>query len=231
MLNPELEQLVALADLDDEIARHQKARADALAAVPTADKVVAAAVAAHDAAKAALAAHAPKESAIDRQMDDYKVQRGRAVRALETGMGDAAAAERQQAQCEAILDRLETELLGLFEVRDGLEQAVASTSAAIDAARKKRDEIAAAAAPALAAADAALARLTPDRDAARAAVPAPELGRYDALRSRQRRPVARIDGDTCSACNRVVVPHQQHEIARGRLVTCAGCNRWLYPAA
>jgi hypothetical protein len=115
MLNPELEQLVALADLDDEIARHQKARADALAAVPTADKVVAAAVAAHDAAKAALAAHAPKESAIDRQMDDYKVQRGRAVRALETGMGDAAAAERQQAQCEAILDRLETELLGLFE--------------------------------------------------------------------------------------------------------------------
>lgn len=40
--------------------------------------------------------------------------------------------------------------------------------------------------------------------------------------------VARVDGDTCSACRTRIRPALSQQLRRGELVTCEGCSRMLY---
>jgi predicted nucleic acid-binding Zn-ribbon protein len=108
----------------------------------------------------------------------------------------------------------------------------AARAAADEALAARRAEIGAAevaTAPAVDAATAALVELRAERDALRPAIEAHELARYDQLRGRGRRPVSAIVDKACKACRRGLIPHQLHELARGRLERCGGCGRWLLP--
>lgn len=66
--------------------------------------------------------------------------------------------------------------------------------------------------------------------AARRAIPADLLTRYDNLRARRGgRAIAKLDGDMCSAC-RVAVPPTKLEVARygNELVYCGNCGRLVW---
>lgn len=228
-MNPELERLSRLADLDDAITARERELEAARAAAPEARARAAQAEVARAAIAAELAAHAAKERAGEREIELYRTRLARAVQALETGAGDAAAAERQRVQCVEILDRLETELLELLEARDGIAGRLAAADEALAARRAEISAAEVATAPAVDAATAALVELRAERDALRPAIEAHELARYDQLRGRGRRPVSAIVDKACKACRRGLIPHQLHELARGRLERCGGCGRWLLP--
>ena len=220
--------LAALAVEDDTIRDAERKRASARARVPNAQAKADKAQATLDAADKALADHAQQEHATERKVEEYQTHLSRAIRALETGAGDADAAERQRVNCLAILDDLETQQLEQMDEREVLEANVVGAKERVAEAQQAVGEAAAACAPAVKEQTARLMAAKGQAIHLRAQLHAEELARYDALLKRNRRPVSPLVRDTCKACNRVQVARAIQELKRGRLVQCAGCGRWLH---
>ena len=110
-MNEELKTLGIVGALDRTLRglerKAQKAR-DVLAAMESAH---ASAVAALDARKAEHKALRNAEKAAERKMTLYRQRRQSAVHALENGLGDTDAAQRQIDQCGSILDETQPETL------------------------------------------------------------------------------------------------------------------------
>ncbi|MFT6147291.1 MAG: putative nucleic acid-binding Zn-ribbon protein [Myxococcota bacterium] len=224
----DIDVLAALAHADDEIRDADRKRASARASVPNSEKARDEAAKAVADAKQLLATHTETERANQRKLKEYETFVMRANRALETGAGDADAAERQRVSCIAIIDGLETEQLELMDVRETLEAALLAREAELVAAEETVVTANAACAPEVKVQTARLMTAKGEAIYLRSKLHKVELVRYDALMDRNRRPVSILKKDTCKACNRVQVPRAMQELKRGRLVQCAGCGRWLH---
>jgi predicted nucleic acid-binding Zn-ribbon protein len=226
----ELDLIRALAAHDAVLDQLQRDR-DALdAQLAAAEKAAADAEAAVTAARAARDAILADDRAAAREIETYEKRRATATGALERGLGDPAAAQRQIDQCSQILDDLETRRLELFEALDVARPALADAEGARDAALAARDAARVQVPAAIGALDADRATRQPDRDAARAALPK-DLGlRYDLIRTKKRTAAAALQpDDTCLACRLRAPTVEAIEVRRGLLRACRGCGRFLVP--
>jgi predicted nucleic acid-binding Zn-ribbon protein len=155
-------------------------------------------------------------------------ERRKAVTALEAGMGDAAAAERQRQTCAHRIDDLETEILEAMEQREEDDEALAARTEEAAAAAAAREEGEATMGPELEGVIAESARLVASREEHTPNLPAYEREQYRRLLARKKYALARLVDRTCTACQSTVPYQIRNDLQQGRLVNCENCARWLY---
>lgn len=217
-----------LADLDLRIDRLDRQHEAAAATLPAAQQVLDAATEEVNDAAEALARLRERERTTAREAEQYVKRGATATRALEQGLGDSEAAQRQIDQCATILDDLETRQL---EIMEALEQAEATLQArtAVQAERQAElDQIQAALPNQLAELQSARRALEPPRAHARGELPK-DLGlRYDLIRKKKRTAAAPlVEDDSCDACRLRAPMMEASDVRRGLLRTCRGCGRFL----
>lgn len=188
-------------------------------------------LAARDAAKAALDAAKGEERVNNRELDSYAQKRDATKRMLDDGSApNYAAAERQLANCIALVDELETKGLDLLDRVDAATTALAAAEKAlVDAVAAER-----AARQALAARDAPLRVELTDalqvREGAWAELPFDYQTPYSELRRRKRVALVNVEEGTCTVCHMRVAPQKLNEVQMKRAVhTCVGCGGYLLP--
>jgi predicted nucleic acid-binding Zn-ribbon protein len=154
--------------------------------------------------------------------------RSSAQRALDQGLGNAAAVEHQLATCAATLDRAETEVLELMMARDELTPIRAGVAKELDDAAAALTALEAETKPAVAAWKAEAQRAAAERQALRAKLPRDLGAAYDAVVARRGSGLARVVDKVCTACARAVPSQRLIDVRAGRLVQCDGCSRWLW---
>jgi hypothetical protein len=227
-LHPEVAQILALANADAEVDRLDKAIVALDSGLAAAEKRSLDAAAAVAGAISAIEAHKTEARRRERELDTYAERRQGALRALETGAGDAAHAERQLAQVAVIVDRLETEALEGMERLDQLQNELA-------AAKKGAVDAEAAVVRARAETPPARAARVTEREAAslvradaEAALPIEIRSRYALVRKKLRVAVAEVKDSTCTACHLSLPMQQLADLRAGRSAEpCRGCTRWL----
>jgi len=223
----DLEQVTALGAIDAVLDDLDKKLAKQRARVPNADdaidvchKTLMRSIAAHKAAKEV-------ERTTAREVERYEKRRSQAERALESGMGDAAAADRQVQQCSSIIDELETRQLDEMEASEACDQAVKAAEAALEAAELSRAEHAKLSPPII---DDLLARRAvaqAERDALFPLLHPEVANRYTVLRRTKTVAVSLMRDSTCIPCRRTVAMAEAAEVRRGRLKACRACGRYL----
>lgn len=169
------------------------------------------------------------QKGLQRKLNDYRNNRASAVRLLETGQGDAEAAQRQIDRCEALIDDAETEVLELLEQADTLEAQVVEASAAVEGSTERLAQLDVSVPEEIAQLQASMADLTEQRQALLAELPREIGSRYEHWRARNKWAVARIVGKTCDACRMEVQPQHRADLRKGRIAPCRGCHRYLIP--
>lgn len=212
---------------DRELHRIAADRAKLAARLAERDKASTDAVSAAKAAHAELEKNRTEERAVNRRLEDLRNSRGAALKVLESGIGNAEAAERQLAKCDGLIDEAETSVLEALERQDGLvrvltaaEARVAESAAALEAERQAQPAL-------LEALERDEAKATAERTHVARSVPADLRGRYDSFRERGRWAVARIREGACEACSRAVQPQMVVDLRHDKVVACHGCHRWL----
>jgi predicted nucleic acid-binding Zn-ribbon protein len=179
------------------------------------------------AAKAAYDALRTEERTSERRIDDLRDKRKSATRVLETGIGDAASAQRQLERCDALIDEAETQHLGL------LDQLEASKRALDEATRRRTHaEVVAKTAdtempPRIRDLSAQATKVAAAVEADLGTLPGDLRSRYLAQRERSRWAVARLRSGKCDTCSMTAAPQTVADIKRGKLLECHGCKRWL----
>ena len=168
--------------------------------------------------------------ALQRRLDQYTRTVHTTRDLIDSGRApDFQMATRQLAQCEQIVDDLETELLELFE-------SIEASEASLNTAQETASEAAEARQRAEQRASDQMTPLSDELDAAseqirlrRQDVPLDLLEWYDRLRANDRVPIAEIKENACSAC-RIQPPSQTlREIRTGKRVhRCRNCSRFLW---
>ncbi len=189
------------------------------------------AVAARDAAKAGLEATKTRERHNNRELDSY-VQRRNATRLMinDGSAPDYAAAERQLANCIALVDELETKGLDLL---DALEARTAGLKAS-EEARDKADSAEKDAREALSARDASLrvelGAALRKREGVWAEMPVDHRNHYADLRRKKRIALVNVEEGSCVVCHMRVPPQKANEVQMKRAVhTCVGCGGYVLP--
>lgn len=226
--------LVAISNLWQTDVRVDTLRAEHEHLVATVTGAIQAhkdAVAARDAAKVALEKAKTEERVNNRELDSYAQKRDATKRMIDDGSApNYAAAERQLANCIALVDELETKGLDLLDAVDAATAALA----AAEKARVDADAAERAARQALAARDAPLrVELTAAmqaREGAWAELPHDYQVPYSDLRRRKRVALVNVDDGSCSVCHMRVAPQKLNEVLLKRAVhTCVGCGGYLLP--
>ncbi|MFT7520584.1 MAG: putative nucleic acid-binding Zn-ribbon protein [Kiritimatiellia bacterium] len=166
-----------------------------------------------------------KQAARETQL--YEKRQAAAVRALETGLGDPDAAERQVDQCQNIIADLETKQLELMEDADSTqelieaaERQVASNHDVLTKLEQNKPRL-------MLAEDVVIREETDKRVLLYAQLPRERQDRYDILRKKRGTAVSRVVDGYCRAC-RVKVPVMEFsDVRRGLLKSCGGCGRVL----
>jgi predicted nucleic acid-binding Zn-ribbon protein len=183
--------------------------------------------AAEDAARAVTAGHRTEERAAERRIEELRDKKASATRVLETGAGDAAAAQRQVERCDALIDDAETQLLGLLDVIEAARKQLAAATAERARADHVLETARAEMPPRIADLRAREATAAAEVATRLSALPAELRARYSGLRDKGRWPVARVKGGKCDACSMTAQPQTMVDLKRGRLLECHGCRRWL----
>lgn len=230
-MHADLERLERLDHLDRELTKHQRAIDAGQTSLEEARGAVTERQKTREAAEAALAENRKQQLALQRDIQGHETNRDRAVKALEMGHGDAAAAERQIERTTALIDEVETRQLELLEAQDSLEGALEAAEQELVSAQEHLTGLEASVPEARAAHESAMALLSTERAEVHDALPADLARRYGDLRSRNKWAVAHIVDGACSACRVDVPAQQQADLKRGLIVPCRRCHRWVVPAA
>ena len=182
-------------------------------------------------ARPRLAAMRDQERVKNRELEQYQEQRDRTRRLIDTGATpNYAASEKQLQQTNAIIDRLETELLDLMDQREGAERALRLLErdhAAATQAKTAAAEAKAAREPEL---RAGIAALLPKREAAWREVPTDFRSPYEELRRKRRPALVNIEEGVCQGCQMRITPQWSIDVRMGRAVhQCPGCQGFLLP--
>ncbi len=226
--------LVAISNLWQADVRVDTLRAEhehLVAAVTGAIQAHKDAIAARDAAKAALDAAKAEERVNNRELDSYAQKRDATKRMIDDGSApNYAAAERQLANCIALVDELETKGLELLDRVDATTRALAEAEKvlvdAVAAERAARQALAARDAPLRVELTAALQA----REGAWAELPFDYQTPYSELRRRKRVALVNVEEGTCTVCHMRVAPQKLNEVMMKKAVhTCVGCGGYLLP--
>jgi predicted nucleic acid-binding Zn-ribbon protein len=225
---------VSEVEVLDRIDRADRERARLLqdadrlrGALKEAEGAVAARTAEEQAARAAFDALRTEERAVERRIEELRDKRRSAVRVLETGAGDPAAAQRQVERCDALIDEAETQVLGLMDTVEAAKRASADATTRRAQAEQVLATASAEMPPRIESLSSQAATVGAAADADVAALPAELRNRYRGLREKGRWPVARAKGGKCDACSMTAQPQMVADLKRGRLIECQGCRRWL----
>lgn len=223
----DLDQIVALGAADAELDALDKEIAALQARIPAARGERDAAEGAVVQAKTHLEALRETERATAREVERYTRRRATAVRALETGMGNADAAQKQVEQCDAIIDDLETRQLEEMEGIEGARDALASTEATLAEAERHLTAEETTVPPILATRQNTRAGKQAARDAIWSEVPKDLQSRYTLVRKKKKTAVTFLVDGYCKSCRMKPPLETTSEIGRGFLKTCPGCGRYL----
>lgn len=229
-MHEDLERIVAIDRLDrssDQIRRTRNAARQRLNDARTA---LEAAKTALTEAEATLEANRVEERALSRRLSDARQAQQRALRVLETGVGDPEAAQRQHDRSGALIDELETGMLEVLETQDTLIEARDLATRTRDAQITAVAEAESALPPAESEAEAALAADAAARAPLYDGLPTELQQRYDDQRAKRRWAVARIREKACNACNTVVQQQHVADLKRGLIRPCMGCGRFIVPS-
>ena len=226
----DIERIARLALADQDLDHLDKELAHLRARIPSATVARDEARASLEAAKVRLTAAKQAERATAREVETYEKRKAGAQRALETGMGDPDAAERQVAQCIQIIDDLENrELEEMEAIEEALVNLDAAEASLIGAEAFLVSETEAAP-PEIATHEASRAVAQTERDQAWADVPKDLQLRYELVRKKKKYAAVELRDGYCLAC-RVHVPLQEaSDVNRGLLKHCHSCGRFLLPS-
>jgi predicted nucleic acid-binding Zn-ribbon protein len=180
------------------------------------------------AARGALEALVAVERTLGREIEDYRHNEAAAIRILESGAGGDAA-ERQLSKSRELLDHAETKMLENLEAQDPTKAGLTHAKDRLEAAKKATTALEGTVPAEIARARAERATALAARDAALEPLDRETKSRYLLLVERKGTAVARIRGDSCSACNIAVFQSHTSDLLRGLIVPCRGCGRWLVP--
>lgn len=182
-------------------------------------------------AQEALAAVVAQQRKTERELGGYVDQRDRTRKLIDTGgVAEYAAAERQVAQCNAIIDDLETRSLEEMERRDGAEAELSAAKAEVAEATARLAEARAALGARDGAIRAELASAVEAQRTVAAELPAAWRVPYAELRRRKRAVLVNVVDGNCSACGMRVTPQKVLETQKLRAVhTCVGCSGFILP--
>lgn len=227
-MDPTLDQLIPVAHLDEQIAERLELQARARRKLAKAIESIAAAEAHLAAQRAALEQLRTEELEHQRELKRAEGMRDSAQRALDAGLGDAAASERQIARCAELIDAAETALLERMDTRETLEAARDAAQDALTDAHAHQDRLKAELEPAIETWAAAVAELQSHRAHALSGVPRDVDAEYHRMFRKHGAALSRVHGDTCKRCARVVPLQRVTDIKQNRLVHCDGCGLWLW---
>ncbi|MEQ1502698.1 MAG: hypothetical protein ABMB14_10735 [Myxococcota bacterium] len=226
-MNDDQVTLERLDALDRDVARLDTEAAGLRTRLSDAETGLTAAETARATAAQALEASKTEERVHQRRVEELRGSRGAALRVLETGIGNADAAQRQLEKCDALIDEAETAVLTQLEAQDALNATLDHADRVLATARTTLTLAKAEVPPKLDQnASARITRLA-GRSTLLEALPNDLRQRYEGFRSRGRWAVAKIKADVCEACAMTVQPQMAADLRKGRLVACHGCHRWL----
>jgi predicted nucleic acid-binding Zn-ribbon protein len=235
---PALDSLIALQVLDSaaDAARRR------LGELPATEQAIAArsadAAAALDAVSARIAANHEKRRALEKDVAvvDSRLARFEDHKAAVKTNQEYTALLHEIAGAKSEKDALEEQILVLLEAADGLAVERKAAEAAVGAAQREADTGRAALTAERGALEAELSRLAAERATRATTVEARYLATYDQLlKGRRGIAVARLAGETCTACHVRLRPHIAQMVRRNdSIVQCESCQRILFfeaPAA
>lgn len=226
----DIERITRLALADQELDHLDKELAHLRARISSATVSRDEAKASLAAAQRQLTACKDAERATAREVEQYEKRRATATRALENGLGDPEAAERQVDQCTQIIDDLENRELEEMEAIEEALVALDAAEAVLAGAERFLESEQAAAPPEIEAQEAVRTTAQAERDAAWADVPRDLQRRYALVRKKKRFAAVELRDGYCVAC-RVKVPLQEvSDVNRGLLKHCFQCGRFLLPS-
>lgn len=229
---PALDNLIALQALDTaaDAARRR------LGELPAAEEAIAAraaeAAAALEAVKARLAENNEKRRALEKDVAgvDTRLARFDAHKAAVKTNQEYTALLHEIAGAKAEKDGVEEQILVLLEAADGLTADLKAAAAAVAEARSEGEAARAALGTERRALETELSRLAAERTTQAAGVDARHLATYEQLlKGRRGIAVARLAGETCTACHVRLRPHVAQMVRRNdTIVQCESCQRILF---
>jgi predicted nucleic acid-binding Zn-ribbon protein len=229
---PALDSLIALQALDSAAEAARRRLSDLPAAEDALSARVAEAATALDAVKARIAANHDKRRALEK---DVAVVDSRLAR-----FDDHKAAVKTNQEYTALLheiagaktekDAIEEQILMLLEEADALAAELQAAETAVADARRDGEAGRAALTAERQTLEADLRRLAAERTGHAAEVDARHLATYEQLlKGRRGLAVARLAGETCTACHVRLRPHSVQMVRRNdSIVQCESCQRILY---
>jgi predicted nucleic acid-binding Zn-ribbon protein len=229
---PALASLIALQKLDsaaqaardriDEFPAAELALADAIAAAEAVVETARTKVAENHDARLSLEKDVAEVDTRLARFEDHKA-------AVKTNQAFTALLhEIETAKSEK--DRVEEQILVLMEEGDALAAGLKRDESSLGATTRDADAAGTAMADERTELDAEIVRLTGARKGEVGDVEGTVLARYDRLVSQRRGvAVARIVGETCSACQMRLRPHVEQMIRRNEeIIQCESCQRILF---
>jgi len=230
-----LTSLIALQTLDSAADAARRRLADFPAAEQELAAKVAAAAAEVEAAKSAAAANQTSRRALEKDVAGVDARLAK--------FDDHKAAVKTNQEYTALLheistaktdkDAIEEKILILMDEADGLAAAVKRAEAALAVLKKESDAARAAMDQERAGLDRELARLAAERGREATGIEALVLAKYEQLlKGRRGIAVARMDGEICTACHVRLRPHVTQQVRRNdSIVQCDSCQRIMYSLA
>jgi predicted nucleic acid-binding Zn-ribbon protein len=167
---------------------------------------------------------------LQRRLDQYTSTVKMTRELIDLGRApDFQMALRQLQQCEEIVDKLETELLELFDSIETSEASLNTAQQCASEAAEARQRAEQRASDQTAPLSTQLAAALEQISLRRQDVPTHLLEWYDRLRATDRVPISEVREKTCTAC-RMQTPDQiMREIQAGKRVhRCRNCSRFLW---
>ena len=230
-MNSDLQNLIALSQADEHIARLEAENAELPRRVAAIEKKLAGTTAQLEAAKKAIADDAAEkrkqESAIQDQQGKISKYREQQLAVKTNDQYKALTHEIQFA--EQAIGKAEDRILELMVDQEEREKTLKAAEAELKEETAEIEKEKTAARERTAQDEAELKQLRAQRDQLRAAVDDSYLMHYDRVVKLRRNAIAGARDQKCLACNVMLRPQTYNELLVGeKLITCDSCGRILY---
>lgn len=227
-----LTSLVALQALDTAADAARKKISEVPAAERALDTAIASAQAAVDEAKAKVAENGAARRVLEKEVAtiDARMAKFEDHKAAVKTNQEFTALNHEIEVAQTSKSALEDQIITLMDEADTLNATLKAAEAALADQKNSAETSRAALHADRTKQEAEIARLTAERKAAAAPIPAPMLTKYDQIaKNRKGIAVAAMVAGHCTACHVRLRPHVEQQVRRNdSIVTCDSCQRILY---